>query len=45
LLLPLSGSLPAFLDRNLMMGMKMPPARAVVEGMAGEMSVSAAASE
>jgi hypothetical protein len=33
--------LPAERDRLLMMGMKMPPARAVVEGMAGAMTVSA----
>lgn len=35
------GLLPALRDRELMMGMKMPPARAVVEGMAGAMRASA----
>lgn len=38
------GSLPAARDSELMMGMKMPPARAVVDGMAGAISVSAALS-
>lgn len=33
---PVSGSPSTFLDRNLMMGMKMPPARAVVLGSAGD---------
>lgn len=35
---------PAVRERELMMGMKMPPARAVVEGMAGASRASAAAS-
>ena len=35
------GSLPAFLLRESMMGIKMPPALAVVEGMAGAMRASA----
>jgi len=38
------GSLCAPRDRLAMMGMKMPPARAVDEGMAGAMSASAQAS-
>ena len=37
------GLLPALRLRELMMGMKMPPARAVVEGMAGAISASATA--
>lgn len=37
----LPGSLPADCDRLLMMGMKMPPALAVVEGMAGARNISA----
>lgn len=37
----LPGKLPAFCDRELMMGMKMPPALAVVEGMAGAIRASA----
>lgn len=36
------GLLPEAMERELMMGMKMPPALAVVEGMAGASSVSAA---
>ncbi len=35
------GLLPADRESELMMGMKMPPARAVVEGMAGAISASA----
>ena len=35
------GLLPAERERELMMGMNMPPARAVVEGMAGAMTASA----
>jgi hypothetical protein len=35
------GLLPALRESELMMGMKMPPARAVVEGMAGAMRASA----
>jgi hypothetical protein len=35
------GLLPALSESELMMGMKMPPARAVVEGMAGAMNTSA----
>mgnify|MGYP007114768744 CR=1 FL=1 len=35
------GLLPALMDRELMMGMKMPPALAVVDGMAGAISASA----
>lgn len=35
------GMLPAVRERESMMGMKMPPARAVVEGMAGAISASA----
>ncbi len=35
------GSLPDASESELMMGMKMPPARAVVEGMAGASSASA----
>ncbi len=38
------GKLPAFWDKELMMGMKMPPALAVVEGMAGAIAASANAS-
>ena len=38
------GKLPAFWDNELMMGMKMPPALAVVEGMAGAIAASANAS-
>lgn len=37
------GLLPALRERELMMGMKMPPARAVVDGMAGAMHASATA--
>ena len=37
------GLLPELRARELMMGMKMPPARAVVEGMAGAMHASATA--
>ncbi len=40
----LPGKLPAFWDNELMMGMKMPPALAVVEGMAGAIAASANAS-
>lgn len=36
------GLLPDCWASELMMGMKMPPARAVVEGMAGAITVSAA---
>ena len=35
------GSLPDARARELMMGMKMPPARAVVDGMAGARTASA----
>lgn len=35
------GLLPALWLRELMMGIKMPPARAVVEGMAGAITASA----
>ena len=35
------GKLPAFWDNELMIGMKMPPALAVVEGMAGAIAASA----
>ena len=35
------GLLPEERESELMMGMKIPPARAVVEGMAGAMSASA----
>lgn len=35
------GSLPEASARELMMGMKMPPARAVVEGIAGARTASA----
>ena len=35
------GSLPAAFDREMMMGLNIPPARADVEGMAGAMNVSA----
>lgn len=35
------GRLPLFLEREVMMGRKMPPARAVVLGMAGPIRVSA----
>ena len=38
----LLGLLPDAMDRELMMGMKMPPALAVVDGMAGARRVSAA---
>mmetsp|Transcript_14037 Transcript_14037/g.42362 ORF Transcript_14037/g.42362 Transcript_14037/m.42362 type:complete len:237 (+) Transcript_14037:3050-3760(+) len=41
LLLGSLGLLPAARDREFMMGMKMPPARAVVDGMAGAISASA----
>ena len=35
------GKLPAFCDKELMIGMKIPPALAVVEGMAGAIRASA----
>lgn len=38
----LLGLLPEAMERELMMGMKMPPALAVVEGIAGASRVSAA---
>ena len=37
----LPGKLPAFWDKELMIGMKMPPALAVVDGMAGAIAASA----
>ena len=38
---PVSGSPSTLLDKNLMIGMKIPPARAVVEGRAGDTNSSA----
>lgn len=38
---PAPGSLPTLCASDLMMGTKMPPARAEVDGMAGAMSASA----
>ena len=35
------GKLPAFCDKELMMGIKIPPALAVVEGIAGAIRASA----